>query len=224
MSENLQTVIIDAATALYIDKDAQYHGKPDHASIAALDLLLEQAHQLANAETRTPSSSECLPPAVFSDPVIDREAIARIIDPDAFGLPADTPTQYSSKKIARSEALKIADAIIRSLTAQPRDDDPLADLVSRFSAALLSKLRVAEKKYGYNNDWQRDGWAETCREHLLEHIAKGDPRDVAAYCAFIWHHGWSTAPEVSAAEIDRVVIDALKSDAAQPRSNRVESE
>lgn len=28
---------------------------------------------------------------------------------------------------------------------------------------------------------------------LAEHVAKGDPRDVAAYCAFAWHHGWSTA-------------------------------
>ncbi|HEH6364040.1 TPA: hypothetical protein SHS77_005889, partial [Raoultella planticola] len=23
---------------------------------------------------------------------------------------------------------------------------------------------------------------------------KGDPRDVAAYCAFMWWHGWSTKP------------------------------
>lgn len=30
--------------------------------------------------------------------------------------------------------------------------------------------------------------------HFHQHIAKGDPRDVAAYCAFMWWHGWSTKP------------------------------
>jgi hypothetical protein len=27
---------------------------------------------------------------------------------------------------------------------------------------------------------------------LSQHIAKGDPRDVAAYCAFMWYHSWKT--------------------------------
>lgn len=31
-------------------------------------------------------------------------------------------------------------------------------------------------------------------DHAMEYIAKGDPRDVAAYCAFLWRHGESTAP------------------------------
>ncbi|MES2602136.1 MAG: hypothetical protein V4602_15140 [Pseudomonadota bacterium] len=73
-------------------------------------------------------------------------------------------------------------------------DAPLVDLVSRFSAALLAKLKAAEAKYGYNNAWMRDGWDATCQEHMIEHLAKGDPLDVAAYCAFMWHHGWATAP------------------------------
>ncbi len=73
-------------------------------------------------------------------------------------------------------------------------DAPLVGLVSRFSAALLAKLKAAEAKYGYNNAWMRDGWDATCQEHMIEHLAKGDPLDVAAYCAFMWHHGWATAP------------------------------
>jgi hypothetical protein len=38
----------------------------------------------------------------------------------------------------------------------------------------------------------------------LEHVAKGDPRDVAAYCAFLWHHGERTAaqPEPASADAD----------------------
>ncbi|UTJ46154.1 hypothetical protein NLZ15_14985 [Atlantibacter subterranea] len=69
-----------------------------------------------------------------------------------------------------------------------------ADLVSRFAAALAEKLHKAEQKYGYDDDWKKDGWSTQCQSHFHQHIAKGDPRDVAAYCAFMWHHGWPTKP------------------------------
>ena len=79
--------------------------------------------------------------------------------------------------------------------------DLLANLVDRFAAALLEKLRAAEKKYGYDDAWTRPDWHDDLIVHLHKHIAKGDPRDVAAYCAFAWHHGWSLAtPANSRAE------------------------
>lgn len=67
-------------------------------------------------------------------------------------------------------------------------------LVIRFAAALAEKLHSAEQKYGYSDGWMTTGWIERgeCRDRLIEHIEKGDPRDVAAYCAFLWHHGAST--------------------------------
>ena len=68
------------------------------------------------------------------------------------------------------------------------------DLVQRFAAALAEKLRAAEVKYGYSDFWKDDDWQDECRAKLLHHLAKGDPRDVANYCAFMWHHGWSTTP------------------------------
>lgn len=68
-----------------------------------------------------------------------------------------------------------------------------AKLVRRFARALGNKLLSAQIKYGYSNNWQRDDWADECRAELMRHIAKGDPRDVAAYCAFLWHHDWPTA-------------------------------
>jgi hypothetical protein len=74
-------------------------------------------------------------------------------------------------------------------------EDPLADLVAGFSAAMLEKLRAAEKKYGWGDGWRRNDWQESCQRQLQEHLAKGDPRDVANYCAFMWHHGWSTTPD-----------------------------
>jgi hypothetical protein len=66
-------------------------------------------------------------------------------------------------------------------------------LIQRFAYALACKLADAEKKYGYSDNWMRPDWMDECRSSLLDHVAKGDPRDVAAYCAFLWHHGERTA-------------------------------
>ncbi|MDN7893822.1 hypothetical protein QZM93_35045, partial [Burkholderia cepacia] len=68
-----------------------------------------------------------------------------------------------------------------------------AKLVRRFAHALGNKLLSAQRKYGYSDNWMRDDWADECRAELMRHIQKGDPRDVAAYCAFLWHHNESTA-------------------------------
>lgn len=65
------------------------------------------------------------------------------------------------------------------------------ELVDRFAAALKEKLRAAEAKYGRNDAWLRSDWRDELVQHLQEHVQKGDPRDVAAYCAFAWHHGWT---------------------------------
>lgn len=67
-------------------------------------------------------------------------------------------------------------------------------LVTDFCTALAEKLYKAQLKYGYDADWKNDGWTSQCQAHFHQHIAKGDPRDVAAYCAFMWWHGWSTKP------------------------------
>jgi hypothetical protein len=64
-----------------------------------------------------------------------------------------------------------------------------ADLVNRFAAALKEKLATAQEKYGYSDGWADPCWVDECRAKLIEHVHKGDPRDVAAYCAFLWHHG-----------------------------------
>jgi hypothetical protein len=79
-------------------------------------------------------------------------------------------------------------------------------LVWNFALALGNKLADAEKKYGYTDGWRSTDWMDECRTKLLEHVAKGDPRDVAAYCAFLWHHGERTAmpaqPEPASADAE----------------------
>ncbi len=69
---------------------------------------------------------------------------------------------------------------------------PTRSLVVCFAEALAAKLRKAEQKYGYRDGWATAEWEAECRAHLHEHMEKGDPLDVAAYCAFMWRRGWST--------------------------------
>lgn len=76
-----------------------------------------------------------------------------------------------------------------------------ADLVRRFSGALAEKLAAAEAKYGYSDGWSDPGWMDECRKQLIHHVRKGDPRDVAAYCAFLWHHGSHTDPNLPFCEL-----------------------
>lgn len=101
----------------------------------------------------------------------------------------------------RQRGLQMADEIIAMLSPAPSEanaaPDPLSDLVARFSNALLKKLRLAQANG--RSGWERDDWEDDCRRGMLAHIEKGDPRDVAAYCAFMWHHGWVTASPIKAA-------------------------
>jgi hypothetical protein len=68
-----------------------------------------------------------------------------------------------------------------------------AQLVIDFASAMAEKLFAAQKKYGYDTGWTEKGWFDECRRKLREHTEKGDPRDVANYCAFLWYHKQSTA-------------------------------
>lgn len=85
-----------------------------------------------------------------------------------------------------------------------------ADLVDRFAAALKEKLAKAEAKYGYSDGWLADDWRDDLVRDLARHVQKGDPRDVAAYCAFAWHHGWSTAEPQSGGGVRQALADMVQ--------------
>lgn len=72
-------------------------------------------------------------------------------------------------------------------------DERTAKLVRTFAFALGTKLREAERKYGYTDEWATADWEQECQRQLLLHVVKGDPVDVAAYAAFCWQRRWSTA-------------------------------
>lgn len=102
------------------------------------------------------------------------------------------------------------------------------NLVVRFARALAAKLAAAEVKYGYSDGWLSPEWMGECRAKLQQHITKGDPRDVAAYCAFLWHHGESTAaPEAAEtasteALTDEQIIEGLQDIGIQSWGPRAE--
>ena len=68
-----------------------------------------------------------------------------------------------------------------------------AALVKNFAEELARKLYKSELKYGYTDNWTRKDWMVECQREMLKHVDKGDPRDVAIYAAFMWHHDWPTA-------------------------------
>lgn len=85
-----------------------------------------------------------------------------------------------------------------------------ARLVERFALALSEKLAAAERKRGVSTEWAKSDWMDECREQLARHIEEGDPLDVAAYCAFLWHHGEPTS-SASAPHTDIAPAYALPS-------------
>jgi hypothetical protein len=68
-------------------------------------------------------------------------------------------------------------------------------LLNAFHVELADKLRRAEIKHGYRTDWRDPDNIEAMKQGLFEHIAKGDPRDVAAFCMFLWFHEETTKKE-----------------------------
>lgn len=106
--------------------------------------------------------------------------------------------------------------------ADAAEVDPLASLVGCFSLALLRKLRAAEQKYGYENGWLRADWRDDLVRHLMEHVAKGDPLDVAAYAAFAWHHGWSIAPKDQQEQAGEFVSSRFGADVLADLGERVD--
>jgi len=104
--------------------------------------------------------------------------------------PAKLPTGEEGVNTTKDPGAPVSfEAALRALGLHPRT----MDLVQRFAIALAEKLTAAERKHGYSDGWADPDWMDECREKLVKHVAKGDPRDVAAFCAFLWHHAESTA-------------------------------
>lgn len=128
------------------------------------------------------------------------DAIYRHIPPKIALENAKALYAMAAELLAASSVEQPAAAPIDEPTIPAELHHDTAKLVRRFARALANKLLAAQRKYGYSDNWMRDDWADECRAELMRHIHKGDPRDVAAYCAFLWHHNESTAPAPSPAD------------------------
>lgn len=88
-------------------------------------------------------------------------------------------------------------AAIESLAEQKAESAPLHpddEAVDRFAEAMKAKLTKA--RASGRSGWQDPAWSvDAIGAALRKHVEKGDPRDVANYCMFLWMRGESIAPE-----------------------------
>lgn len=156
-------------------------------TIGATDQIgaMRELARLHALDIATPPSS----PGVVTDAIVEvacsayaGKPMAEIFDPAGSTLREDM-----------RRALEAADSADGALKFPAGLHPRTADLVRRFSVAMAEKLCAAQEKYGYSDGWADGDWLDECRAHLLQHVAKGDPRDVGNYAAFLWHHGASTA-------------------------------
>ncbi|MGF6281956.1 hypothetical protein ABH908_000011 [Pseudomonas frederiksbergensis] len=121
--------------------------------------------------------------------VIDQETARDCLEalgPAPFGLRKRLAEKLQAG-IAQSEHLTPGQKLISA--AIPADLHPLTqELVSGFMGAFAEKLYASELKRGGATIWADAGWMNQCREELVRHVLKGDVRDIAAYCAFLWYH------------------------------------
>lgn len=134
----------------------------------------------------------------LADNEIDSDYFAVVSECESYGKETDAElsiTEFALRAAGYVDALVEALEKAQQVPVMPLGLHPdTQKLVTDFCTALAEKLYKAQLKYGYDADWKQDGWPTQCQAHFHQHIAKGDPRDVAAYCAFMWWHGWSTKP------------------------------
>lgn len=103
------------------------------------------------------------------------------------GIDSTDQTAAESKKL---EFERLCEATIKNLSScdlQHSDDEA----VDKFAQAMKQKLAQAREK-------GRSGWEQMnpadISAMLREHVEKGDPRDVANFCMFLWNLGQPITP------------------------------
>lgn len=155
--------------------------------------FITQAHLLPNANA---GPQKPVPMTETTFPELSREAAREM----AWGVIRKWRSPHNEPDDAGTLASLIATALVGAekrvdLSKKQRYanhyEEQIGFLVERFADALSAKLRKAEEKYQYQGAWRRDNWRDALAQQIRRHMDKGDPLDVAAYCAFAWHHGWS---------------------------------
>lgn len=190
------------ATGEQIARAAKYKFNQSGVTVAqvALEIVAEirSSERLAEA-TRSP---ETAPPTHFiiTEAMVLAGAQAMALEDRAIG-----QEYQGDDAVLEDYGPTVRQVLLTSLhpaapeTAETREgvkaEDALSsdmrDLLDRFNCAVREKLARSQAKYGYTDDWADAERVDRMQAALAAHIAKGDPVDVVAYCAFLWHHGAS---------------------------------
>lgn len=148
--------------------------------------LAETLQHLADQASAVATSAPAAPPGVVFDMVALVKQLVlehRVAEPNSL---------LASQALGYLKSHGLLDSPLRV-----HGDDSALD---RFALAMRAKLAAARAK-------GRGGW-ETCPPEALnrmlhEHLEKGDPRDVANFCMFLWHTGHrTTTPAPAAPAVD----------------------
>ncbi|MBX9960939.1 MAG: hypothetical protein K2Y15_12455 [Burkholderiaceae bacterium] len=134
--------------------------------------------------------------------------------PEIDGEEADgTPRYWRSRpyvSLTQLERLLSASPAAPEVAKHPDDE-----AVDRFAQAMKEKLAAAREK-------GRGGWQTCSREDLSwmlrDHVAKGDPRDVANFCMFLWNLGYGISQPTDAENAERAVYSDAPPPAPQPQA------
>jgi hypothetical protein len=178
----------------------EFPGWPGNPPVQTQPLVrLSDAQRVINELSDLVTSlSETQAPIVGSDEFFQMVAEAPIVKGDR-PIPIPAGPNDALQKVVEAIVTKFNEArgynesFKHDIVLVPSELSPeTAELMIGFVTAMLLKLLKSERKYGYSTNWMRTGWMEECRSELRKHVLKGDPLDVAAYCAFLWFHGAST--------------------------------
>jgi hypothetical protein len=105
--------------------------------------------------------------------------------------------------VAAAPVVKAEAAPAPSLWTGHHPDD---EAVRRFAAAMMQKMRASREKGRHGWDDEMICPTERLQAMLLDHVAKGDPVDVANFCMMLWTRGAPVAaPAPTAEPVDRII-------------------
>ena len=97
---------------------------------------------------------------------------------------AGSTDEYRSCNDCATALDALREELVRHEPVQHPDDEA----VDRFAAAMKAKLSKARN--AGRSGWQDPAWpVEAIGDNLRKHVEKGDPRDVANYCMFLFERG-----------------------------------
>lgn len=133
---------------------------------------------------RTNVALSCIPPEASAPGLSEDEWLALAERHIRADWNSEQPDGYlNAVKALVQDAVSLTRASAATVAEPTHPDDAAVD---RFAAAMKQKLAQAREK-------GRGGWQQCDPVELSimlrEHVEKGDPRDVANFCMFLWHHG-----------------------------------